>query len=150
MASAQTIEHLKANLAVTHYDFDPDVDTKVDAAWVDMRDFTHILMSFFRTVGTSNLDTFRVLANDASDGSGTDVEVIAHAMISAEPNAVGDYIFVECTDTMIREACDAAGVDGRYVSLNLEFATSTDEGVVTYIRSGARFPSTGLTANNVA
>lgn len=149
MASAQTIEHLKANLKVTHYDFDPDVDTKVDAGWVDMRDFTHILMSFFRTVGTSNLDTFRVLANDQADGSGTDVEVVAHA-VASEPNAVGDYMFVEVSDTMIREVCDAAGVDGRYVSLQLEFATGTDEGVVTYIRSGARFPQTGLTANNIA
>jgi hypothetical protein len=84
-----------------------------------------------------------------ADGSGTDVEVIAHA-VAAEPNAVGDYVFVEVSAEQIREVCDAAGVDGRYVSLNLEFATSTDEGVVSYIRSGARNAHSGLTANLIS
>jgi hypothetical protein len=151
MASAVTINKLKSNLAVTQYDFDPDSADKVDAAWVDMRDFGRFMAGFFRTVGTGALDTFRIIANAASDGSGTDVEVIAHALPSGEPNAVGDTIWVECTADQIREVGTAAGVEGlRYVSLNLEFATSTDEGVVTYIRSLPRWPRDGLTANVVA
>ena len=36
------------------------------------------------------------------------------------------------------------------VSVQVEFATATDEGVVTYVRWGPRFAKDGLTADIVA
>ena len=147
---AQTVNVVKANLKVTQYDFDPDSADPVDVAWVDMRDFERILISFFRTVGTGDVDTLRILANANPDGSGTDVVVLTKTLTGVQPNAVGDFTFLEASAEQIREACVAAGVDGRYVSLQVEFQTSTDEGVVTYIREPGRRRYDGLTSDNIA
>ena len=149
MASPQGSNKSASVMKVTQYDFDPDVDTAVDVAWVDMRDFTKIMIVFFRTVGTSAIDTFEILANSAADGTGTDVEIKVHA-VANEPNAVGDYIFLECTVEEINQEAGDNSTTARYVSASLEFATSTDEGVVTYIRHGARFPQDGLTVELIA
>lgn len=144
MASGQSSDKLLSNLAITHYDFDPDGTDAVDVGWVDMRDFSHFACSFFRTVGTSALDTFTIIANPESDGSGTDVNVKTHA-VGSEPNALGDYLFLECT----AEEIGALGSTLRYVSAACEFATGTDEGVVTYIRKGKRSYD-ALSADTVA
>lgn len=150
MAVATASEKLLSRLKVTHYDFDPDSADPVDVAWVDMRDFDTFLASFFRTVGTGNIDTYKIIANSASDGSGTDVEIKTKTLTNVQPNALGDYNFLECTAEEINQAGVTAGVaDLRYVSLQLEFATSTDEGVVTYVRGGIR-QYTGLTADNIS
>lgn len=142
MAVATSTDQSSTILAVTQYDHDPDATTATDVAWVDMRDYGKILVSFFRTVGTGTL-AYTILANTASDGSGSDVEIKAGA---ADPNAVGDYAFLECT----AEELLSAGTDLRYVTMNLTFGTATDEGVVTYVRSCPRHSYAGLTADNIA
>lgn len=147
MASPQASQKLLSNLKVTHYDFDPDATTATDVAWVDMRDYENFAASFFRTVGTGGI-TYKILANAKADGSGTDV-VIKQG--SAVPDAAGDYAFLECTAEEIAQEAADAGVSGaRYVSLNITFATATDEGVVTYIRGGARHAGKDLTADSIA
>ena len=145
MAIASASSHLLDNLAITQYDFDPDDADPDDVAWVDMRDFAWLVAIFFRTVGTGNLDTFEILGNPESDGSGTDVNIKVHA-VDNEPNAVGDYIFLECSALELQ----AAGADLRYVTANVEFQTNTDEGVVTYIRSAGRFHRRGLSSELIA
>ena len=150
MASPVSHEHLSSCLAVRSYDFDPDTTSAVDVAWVDMRDFSNFLVGFMRTVGTSNLDTFKIIANSASDGSGTDVEIVAHA-VGSEPDAVEDQLYLECSAEQIaQEGADAGIEDLRYVSAQVKFATATDEGVVTYIRKASRHKYDGLTADVVA
>lgn len=146
MASSQENEKITSRVLVTQYDFDPDSADAQDVAWVDMRDFGRFLAGFFRTVGTSDLDTMKIIANSESDGSGTDVEVKSKTLTGVQPNAVGDYNFLECT----AQELAALGTNLRYVTLQLEFATATDEGVVTYIRSDSRFSYTGLTADSIA
>ncbi len=145
MAVATASAKLFANAAIKGYDFDPGTTNATDIAWVDMRDYGLFACSFFRTVGTGALDGFTILANTQSDGGGTDVEIKAHA-VGSEPNAVGDQLFLECTAEEIK----TAGANYRYVSASCEFATDSDEGVVTYIRSKPRFPADGLTADIVA
>lgn len=147
MASAQASDKLLSNLKVTHYDFDPDATTATEIAWVDMRDFENIAVSFFRTVGTGTL-SMTIIANSSSTGSGTDVTIKADPALS--PDAVGDYIFLECTAEEIAHAAEAAGVDARYVTAVCTFGTNTDEGVVTYVRGGCKRAYDGLTANSIA
>lgn len=143
--TAQATQKLKSSIAVTQYDHDPDATSAVDVAWVDMRDYESILIGFFRTVGTSAL-TFKILANTASDGSGTDVTVKTVSPAAA-PDAVGDHVWYEIdTDDILEAAGDNAY---RYVSANLTLATGTDEGVVTYIRKG-KHKQLDLTADVVA
>ncbi len=138
MASSQNPDKMLANLAVTHYDFDPDDADPNDVAWVDMRDFSNFMCSFFRTVGTGALDTFAIIANSASDGSGTDVTVRSHA-VSSEPNATGDYIFLEISGDEIADIESENGVAILGLSASCEFATGTDEGVVTYVIRGRQY-----------
>lgn len=150
MASSQSSDKFFQNVKITQYDFDPDGTSAVDVAWVDMRDFGGFSFSFFRTVGTSDV-TVKILANSASDGSGTDVEVKAWTNATfGDPDAVGDYAFGECTAEEIIQTAITAGTTARYVTVNLTFATGTDEAVVTYIRTKPRFAYDGLTANSIA
>lgn len=146
MAVATETDKLSTKLKVEQFDFDPDATTATEISWVDMRDFMYFMALFFRTVGTSAL-TYRIIGNDQSDGSGTDVEIKTG---SAAPDAVGDYAFLECSMQEVLSAGSAAGVDVRYLTLECTVATGTDEGVVTYIRSGARHATSGLTADSIA
>lgn len=148
MAVATDFQSILSENNITLYDFDPNGTDPVDVGWVDMRDYDSIVIGFFRTIGTSALDTFALLANDASDGSGTDVTVKAKT-VSSEPNAVGDFLFLEVSASEIRQACEAAGVDGRYVSASVEFATGTDEGVILYVRRGLQ-KKLNLSADTIA
>jgi len=143
MASAVTTERALANAKRTMYDFDPGATSLTDIAWVDMKGYDYFLVGFFRTVGTSVV-VLNIIANEVSNGSGTDVTIKTHAMGSA-PDAVGDYIWLECLAEEIR----ALDSDARYVSANISVATGTDEAVVYYELSGGR-AFTGLTAESVA
>ena len=149
MPGPQTSTHLFSRMKVKHYDFDPNATTPTDIAWVDMQNFRRFACSFFRTIGTGAV-TFRILANAQSTGGGTDVVIKQHA-VAAEPDAVGDQLFLECSaEELAQEAADA-GIEGvRYVTANVSVATSTDEGVVTYMLAEPRFVSDGLTADIVA
>ena len=142
-------EKLFSSAAIKMYDFDPDSADAVDIAWVDMRDYENFACAFFRTIGTGALDTFKILANTASDGSGTDRVIKTHA-VASEPNALGDQIFLECSAEEIAQTGADNSEDLRYVTASVEFATSTDEGVVLYERFNPRFAKTGLTADIVA
>lgn len=142
-------ELLTECLKITHYDFDPGATTNVDIAWVDFRDFQRFLVSFFRTIGTG-ATTLRILGNAQSNGGGTDVVVKTKTLTSAEPNAVGDYTFLECTVDEVIAAGKAAGIDVRYLSASVSVATDTDEGVVTYILGGPRYKAGALTSDNIA
>ncbi len=150
MASPQESQKVASRSFKKMYDFDPDVDTAVDVAWVDMQNYRTFQVGFFRTIGTGNLDGFRILANSSPTGAGTDVVVKVHA-IASQPNAVGDQIWLECqAEEVMQEANDAGVTGARYVSASLEFATSTDEGVVLYELGSPRFAYDHLTADIVA
>lgn len=131
MAVTTDFQKLRAELTVKQYDFDPGATTATDIGWVDAQELGGLLVSFFRTVGTSAL-TFLIVGNTEADGSGTDT-TIKTITPAAAPDAVGDYVFGEVTQNEILQAAEDAGVEIRGVSAVLTFATGTDEGVVTYI-----------------
>lgn len=143
--SANFNELVKEGGVIAMYDFDPNATTTTDISWVDMRDYDRLLVGFFRTIGTSDL-TFSLIGNTASNGGGTDVTLKTKTLTSVQPDAVGDYTFLEISADEIVAASESGA---RYVSANMAFATSTDEGVVLYIRTGAKYPQT-LTADVIA
>lgn len=147
MANTINANVLSTKLAVTQYDFDPDATSLTDIGWVDFRDIQKMLISFFRTVGTSAV-VFKIIANTASDGSGSEA-VIKTISPAAAPDAVGDYVFGEIHAEEVRQKGEEDGKAYRYVSANISVATGTDEGVVTYIAEG-RFCRDGLTSDVVA
>lgn len=129
---------------ITAYDFDPDSTSATAVAWVDMRDYSGLTVMYYKTVGTGDLTSIVVSASASS--SGTSPTVIYTHTITDQPDAVGDYIFFEIDADDISEGLDG----GRYVSALPALTTSTDEAIVTYIRTGARFASDGETSNSVA
>lgn len=141
--STPATSKLLSELKITSYDFDPNDTSAHDIAWVDMQDFNALAVEFFRTIGTSNL-TFLIRGSASSDGSSP--QTVKTVTVSAQPDAVGDYIFAEITGDEMKEA----GQTLRYASATLTFATGTDEGVVTYVRGHPRRSFAGLTANSVA
>lgn len=144
MATAIATDKMTSNLAVTHY-LSGDATTEKDIAWVDMRDYSHILVTAHAAALTGlGVTVFKIIANSESDGSGSDVEIKAHAVGSA-PDAAGDYLVLEAS----AEEIGAAGTDLRYVSAAIDAANSADQIAVTYVRMPIR-PQDGLTADTVA
>ena len=151
MVRTASTQHFFANHALQGYVFDPDSADPVDIAWVDMNGYKGITATFVRMIGTGALDTFTFLGNTASDGTGTDRIIIAHA-IGSEPNADNDQIHLEISAEDIAEVGNQQSPVEllRYVTISAEFATSTDEGCVIYVRHGPRFPRLDLTADILA
>jgi len=145
---ALDVEKMVTELKVLQYDFDPDATTATDIGWVDMRDYHNILVTFFRTVGTSNL-TLTILANTASDGSGDEATIVSKTFTAGQPNAVGDYVFLEALASQVAQQGSEDGKAYRYVSANCTFATGTDEGVVSYILK-PRYPRADLSADYIS
>jgi hypothetical protein len=146
MASAQASKKLSTEINVKNYDVDPDATTAFNVAYVDMRDYNVFMAGFFRTVGTSDLQTFKIMA--AEDSDGTNAQEIKTGTV--DPDALGDQVWLECTAQEIAHIGNATGYKLRYVTLRLQFQTGTDEGVATYVLGHPRFPSEGLTADAVA
>ena len=119
--------------SITFHDFDPDATTATDVAWVDMRDFSGLTVAYYKTVGSDSLSAFTIQGSASANGS-------------SDPDAVGDYVFFEIDAHDIAQALDGA----RYVSAQLTVDTATDEAVVVYIRTGARFADEDVTADTVA
>ncbi|HOC94289.1 MAG TPA: hypothetical protein PKH33_18205 [bacterium] len=147
MASGLNANKLMSEIKITQYDFDPDSTESTAVGWVDMRDFSKFLVGFFRTVGTSNIT---LLIKAATSAAGANAQTIVTKTISAQPNAVGDYVFLECLAEQIAQVAATSGYALRYVSAYISFATNTDEGVVTYVQGGPRFAYDGLTADYVS
>lgn len=150
MASSVSTDKLFTTHAIASYDFDPDSTAATDVAWVDLRDYSNFAVIVMSSALTGNGPAaFKILANPNSDGSGTDVEVKAHA-VGSKPDAVGDYLVLECTAEEIAELASDNSSALRYVSANIAMSTTADEAVVTYIRTGARFQYDGMTADYVS
>ncbi len=126
------------------FDFDPDGTTLTDVSWQRLKGEV-FLVGIMRTVGTGNVDAFKIRASKASDGS-SPVDIKAKT-ISAEPNAVGDYIWLEVT---IDDILAAAGAGYKYVSASIQMATGTDELAVYYEMGLTRSKHEDLTADYVS
>ncbi len=144
---ALTPKKSASEVKLTQYDFDPNSTAATAVAWVDMKDFAKLIVAFFRTVGTSNI-TMIIQGSAASNGASP--ETVATKTVSSQPNAVGDYIFLECLAEQVAQVAATSGKALRYVSATISFETNTDEGVVTYMLGGPRFAYDELTADYVS
>jgi hypothetical protein len=128
--------HLLSRLVLANHDFAPDATTPVAIAWVDMRARDALAVGFRRTSGAGTM-TLALVANTASDGSGTDVPVATWS--GAQPDAVGDQIWLETDAQAIAAAAAAAGVAHvRYLSAVASCSDASATGVVTYMATNSR------------
>lgn len=150
MASPVTVQKFGANNKMTMKEFDPGDTTAADIEWVDMRDYGTFTAMLFNSVGTGSIQTFAILANAESDGSGTDVNIATHALTS-QPDAVGDFIVLEINQQQINQEGEDNSVPNlRYVSVSCRLGVATDEKVFTYVRSDTKRPQQDLTVGVVA
>ena len=125
--SQKILERMKISM----HDFDPNGTAAVEVSWTNVRDIQAIAVAFFRTIGTGDI-TLKIMGNSASDGSGTDVDIVTKT-VSAQPDAVGDQIFLECSAAEIAAAAEAAGETVQYVTAVVSAGASGDEGVILQI-----------------
>ena len=152
MASPQSSDKLFSNLMLYAYDHDPANSTVLtEIAWVDMRDYQNFAVLVFTSVlAGTGVTAVTIIANAESDGGGTDVAIKTHAMGSL-PNAVGDFVVLECTaEEIAQEAADAGVANVRYVTVTVTCNNTADEAVVFYIRGGAKRPHRALTADYIS
>jgi hypothetical protein len=81
------------------------------------------------SVGTGTISTFRIFVADDAAGTTNAANVISHAL-GSDPNAVGDYLFLEASAEQLRAASSTAA----YVGVKITLDTSTDECVVGFER----------------
>jgi len=155
MASTTTAMHLFANAEYRMVEHDPNVDTDlfVDlcqpaagqaTAFIALGNFRRFAAIYMTSVGTGGLTEFTIQAATSVAGAGA-VDVCTSA-VTANPNAVGDYLVLECNIEQVREVLATATHIGVLVNL----VTATDEGVCTFIRAEPVFPVAGMTADYVS
>lgn len=132
---------LSEQLAVTHYAFAPGSTDSVEVAWVDMSIFDRLMATFFRTVGTDDL-TIDVYGSEAADGSNS-VLVKTRDLTGVQPDNPGDWTVIEVSADEIVSVDDSL----RYVSVVASVSDSAGEGIITYVRGGARYKYAGLTSD---
>lgn len=107
--------------------------------------YTNFVAGLFHSVGTGTVTTFRVFVSEDAAGTTNATNVVSHA-IGSNPDAVGDTLWLEVT----AEQCKAALATAAYIGVKIQLNTSTDECVVMFERSMARFRYDGLTADYVS
>lgn len=155
MASAVTTSKLFANMAMITYDHDPGstaaMITSPDGAttkrYLAIRDYEYFGGLSMSTIATGGPTLVDIVA--AEDAAGTNATtIVSSGTVAAD--AVGDFVAVECTAEQIREVGAAAGYTFTHFGVRLTCANSGDECAVTYIRGGAKFPQSALTANAIS
>ncbi len=141
------VNKLMSTLKVLSFYFAPGATTATVVSWQPMRDFGVLLAQFVRAVGSSAVT---MTINVATDASGTDSTVLVTKTFTEQPDASGDYVFLEIIASQIRQKGEEDGKDYTHVSVVLSVATGTDTGVVNYILGAPRFSKDGLTADSIA
>ena len=103
-----------------------------------------VVAGLVHTVGTGSVTSFRIFVADNAAGTTNATNVVSHAL-GSDPNAVGDYVFLEASAEQIRSASSTAA----YVGVKVTLATSTDEGIV-YFERHAKQAYNALTADYVS
>lgn len=159
MTATYAAEHLFSRAEVRMRENDPDADTDcyVDlaqpaagsagaptAGFLSLANFRRFAAQYMTSVGTGGITAFQLVAATSAAGAGA-VAVVSHAL-GSNPNAVGDFVCLECDIEQVREVLPTATHIGVLVNL----VTSTDEGICTFTRAEPQFPHAGLTADYVS
>lgn len=118
------------------FDFDPNATTATAVSWQLMKNFQNFLAMVMRTIGTS---TATLTINAATDASGTNSVVVATKTFAAQPDAVGDYVYLEISAEDVAQKAADNSKNYTHVSAVVSFETNTDEAAVTYVFSGSRY-----------
>lgn len=157
MATAVTSNKIASNLAILSYDHDPggtsatitspDGGTTKRVVALALYELFGVAAMTSVSASSSGITLLEIVGCTDSSGSNPTQIVSSGAVVA---DAVGDFVFVECTAAQVKECGDAAGLTLTHVAARLTCSNAGDEAVVTYIRGNSKFPQSGLTANVIA
>ena len=159
MASSLTINKFRSNNRLQMFDHDPGgtsaavvtPDGGTTERWFDLQEYGGFIGTAMSSALTgAGMTLVEIVANTASDGSGTTVVIKDSGTVAAD--AVEDYVVQECSAIEVEGVGnkESTPVSLRYVALRITMANAADEAVVTYIGYDARWPRSGLTATSIA
>jgi hypothetical protein len=157
MASAVTSAKISPNWAILSYDHDPGATTAqivtpdggTTKRLVALRDYELFGVACMTSVSASSSGATLVDIVACTDSAGTNATtVVSSGTVAAD--AVGDFVWVECTAAQVKEQGDSDGRVYTHVGARITCSNSGDECVVTYLRGNSKYPTAGLTANAIS
>lgn len=159
MVATTSIMKLFSRMEIRMRENDPDTgsDAYVDLAepaagaagtptapFIPIAQFRHFAACYMTTVGVGGITAFKIMA--ATDTAGTNATAVVSHALGSNPDAVGDFVVLECNVEQIHEVLSTA----THVGVLVNLVTSTDEGCLWFARAEAEFPRTGLTADYIS
>lgn len=151
MVATSRAEHLTSRSRRWLFEYDIDdaanlatIDVANSAKCVPIAEFRRFLAMVMTSVGTGGSTVFSITAATSAAGAGA-VAVVTHAH-GSNPNAVGDFLVLECDAEQIREVLPTA----THVGVTLDLVTTTDEAVGLFEAADPLYARAGLTADYVA
>lgn len=157
MASAVTSQKIASNNAIRSYDHDPGAtsaqivtpDGGTTKQLVPLALYEWFGVACMTSVSASSSGVTLVDIVACTDSAGTNATTVVSSGAKLA-DAVGDFIFVECTAAQVKEQGDADGRVYTHVGARITCSNAGDEAVVTYIRANPKFAALGLTADVIA
>jgi hypothetical protein len=159
MVATASIMKLFANAEIRMRENDPDTgaDAYVDLAepaagaagsptapFLPIAQFRRFAAIYMTSVGTGGITEFSLQAATSAAGAGA-TAIVTHALTS-NPDAVGDHVVLECNVEQIHEVLATA----THIGVRVNLVTSTDEGILTFIRAEPQYPHAALTADYIS
>jgi len=159
MVATYTTEVLGSRMEIRMRENDPDTgnDAYVDLAepaagaagsptapFLPLGEFRRFMAIYMTSVGTGGITAFKIVAATSAAGANA-TDVVSHAL-SSNPDAVGDFVKLECNVEQIHEVLATA----THVGVLVNLVTSTDEGILTFIRAESAYPRSGLTSDYIS
>ncbi len=128
-----------------------DVSSATDVGWVDMKNYNGFRADvLLHTLAGTGITAFLIIANEQSDGGGTDVIIKTHAAPTTA-NAAGDRLVMECSADEIRqEGVQNNPPTARYVSVKVTANNSGDLTAVTYRQYGPKVATLALDGDQIS
>lgn len=118
------------------------------ATWKAMRDYEGFAVIAVQSVlgGSGMIELSIYAAEDDTPTNATEIKTTG--VVACD--AIGDYVVLEVTMDEVNQIGKAAGYDFTHVTAYIDSQHNDDEQAVTYIRYGAKRPTSGLTANTIS
>jgi hypothetical protein len=123
------------------------METAQVPVWLDLSLYANFMAQLTLAHGTGVL-AFRIMASESSTGAGSPIEVKAHAAPTAA-DAKNDSLTLECSAEELAKLGIATGVNLRYVGVEVDMDSDTDDVAITLIRANPVFAQEGLTPTSL-
>jgi hypothetical protein len=121
-----------------------------NVSWVKAKDFEGFTIGYQRTAVAGALTALSIVVGESATPS--TVAIVASKDVTVNPDAVGDYVFLEVSSAEIQKTASDAGISGveLYVSAQVTEAVDTQVSTILYLQSPANHAVEGLTSDSIA